>query len=65
MLFALFKYASNSVFILFNLGTLCQDGTSYTKAAKKLRSGDFVSDWGHLFICSEKTFLDKEMTQFE
>ena len=54
-MFALFKYASNYVFILFNLGTLCQDGTSYTKAAKKRRSGDFVSDWGHLFICSEKT----------
>ena len=54
-LVALFKYASNSVFILFNLGTLCQDGTSYTKAAKKRRNGDCVSDWGHLLICSKKT----------
>ena len=55
-LVALFKYASNSrVFILFNLGKLCQDGTSYTKAAKKRRNGDCVSDRGHLLICSEKT----------
>ena len=54
-LVALFEYASNSVFILFNLGTLCQDGTSYTQAAKKRRNGDCVSDWGHLLICSEKT----------
>ena len=54
-LVALFKVASNSVFILFNLGTLCQDGTSYTKAAKKRRNGDCVSDWGHLLICRKKT----------
>ena len=53
-LIALLKYASNSVFILFNLGTLCQDGTSYTKAAKKRRNGDCVSDRGHLLICSKK-----------
>ena len=38
-LVALFKYASNSVFILFNLGTLCQDGTSYTKAARNVEMG--------------------------
>ena len=55
-LVALFKYASNSrVFVLFNLGTLCQDGTSYTKAAKKRRNGDCVSDRGYLLICSKKT----------
>ena len=51
--------------VLFNLGTRCQDGTSYTKAAKNVEVGTLCLTGDICLFVVRRHVLGQEMTQFE